>query len=784
MDATLNISPDHAHDFKALRRLEKEASQKGELSARFSDALRRRARELAEAFILDNTDLIPDNFNPAERQLFKVVCEYVGVKKLLGSNAGRTIAQLRTYGLIATAERAVSTSSPRQGFRELAKEGATAFEDIVDAYEEYFTPSAIWYARRTLGKPTLTNSPPVAANKLIQRDTEKLLRWLKERADANSGFLRGYTNAQAAGVLERENADRHSGQVQSRVDFACYLNGVPPLGLTADLQYSMAWQQQGRDWPYPVDEMQRAAKEFRWNERDFDRLVLTTRELPGRASDPWNVAMKSNEESIRAWAYNLGGGPRESQIEVEPATFTPARSHKWSWEEHLLGLDLYFRLEGTSYPTEHPEVIRLSELLRDLAIIRGHITFATLRNPNGVSKKLLNFRRWDPAFKVGGKGILQGGSKLEEDVWLHYAGNRKQLRQASAALVAEIEVARATGVLVSTSVRARDEPPYWVFVCNPKIWHIEKLLTSSETLDTWSVSKSDAKHFAPGQLGLVRVGVDRRTKSELQGGRPLHPGIYALCEVESSAYPGTGADSPYWAKGQSREIGWPTIKLRYLRKYLAAPLTIEEMRKIRPTLSSQILEGFQSATFRVSRNDFSAIVNSIGEDLYRVAGPVQQVTDSSRLRELEEKYLNASPEVKARESKGIERGPIGNQVKKINGHKCQICEALDQNPMGFEKRNGGHYVEAHHVMPVSTKEVGTLSATNVVTLCANHHREVHYGKVDVTINEDHFIFRLPADTLKIMKTKIPLATETTDARDTIGEAECVSKALQVSEGMI
>lgn len=41
--------------------------------------------------------------------------------------------------------------------------------------------------------------------------------------------------------------------------------------------------------------------------------------------------------------------------------------------------------------------------------------------------------------------------------------------------------------------------------------------------------------------------------------------------------------------------------------------------------------------------------------------------------------MNASPEVKVRVSKGIERGPVGNLVKKTNGFKCQVCEALGRN---------------------------------------------------------------------------------------------------------
>jgi len=48
----------------------------------------------------------------------------------------------------------------------------------------------------------------------------------------------------------------------------------------------------------------------------------------------------------------------------------------------------------------------------------------------------------------------------------------------------------------------------------------------------------------------------------------------------------------------------------------------------------------------------------------------------------------------------------------------------------FKKKNGELYVEAHHVMPVSKSKSDRFPASNVLTLCANHHREVHFGCVE------------------------------------------------------
>ena len=53
--------------------------------------------------------------------------------------------------------------------------------------------------------------------------------------------------------------------------------------------------------------------------------------------------------------------------------------------------------------------------------------------------------------------------------------------------------------------------------------------------------------------------------------------------------------------------------------------------------------------------------------------------------------------------------------------------------VGFVTRKRHPYVEAHHVMPVARGEVGSLALSNIMTVCANHHRQLHYGEVKVMI---------------------------------------------------
>jgi predicted restriction endonuclease len=110
--------------------------------------------------------------------------------------------------------------------------------------------------------------------------------------------------------------------------------------------------------------------------------------------------------------------------------------------------------------------------------------------------------------------------------------------------------------------------------------------------------------------------------------------------------------------------------------------------------------------------------------------------------------------VKERLARSIERGSVGKYVKALNGYKCQLCEALGREPLGFKKRDGQHYIEAHHVMPVSERQIGSLSASNILTACANHHRQMHYGEVNVEITERHFEITVEGVLLRISRPAI------------------------------
>lgn len=633
-------------DFKSLVQLERNVRERVEFDEETAAAFKERGEIIARSMISERTGLDLSDLTPAEEKIVGAVSEYLAIKQRQSSNANRTLDQLRNRGLIEAAETAVSKSKPTQGYETLHRENLEdlSYEQIVLNHPEEFSPRALWFSRRTLGLANTSEKPPARSSIPAQIRTEELLRWLEARAVGDGGSILTFANAEAAAALGMTDMARHGrvyGNIQSRLDFACYRLRLPPLGLTAIAPFAEAWQQEDRPWPFPIQAMQRAAQSFHWRPHDFERLVAETKSLPGQAHLLWKAELRESQTAVRAWAEGLENGPQRS---VAPPVSLPA-----------------------GYPVSMQEEV------------------------------------------------------VDEPP-------------------------------------APQDGPYWVLVCNPAKWAIDRFLESGLTTDTWGVRPTDAAKFDAGQLAIVRVGVDRRSVTERGDRQPLEPGIYAVCEIQGPSFAGTGASDAYWTNDAGRDPGWPTVGVRYLRNYLGRPLTIEYLREERPSLSHLLLDGFQAASFPISADDFHAVLESLDEDRDAIAAEVakNETITPDRLAELESKFLNASPEVRTRVSKGIERGPVGFEVKRLNGFRCQLCEVLGRDPIGFKKRNGDPYVEAHHVMPVHRKEIGSLSAANIVTLCANHHREVHYGDVDVGIGNETFTFMIEGTRVTIPRAKVKL----------------------------
>lgn len=108
-----------------------------------------------------------------------------------------------------------------------------------------------------------------------------------------------------------------------------------------------------------------------------------------------------------------------------------AKNPKWTRDELILALDLYFKVNPLHNSENHPELVKLSELLNRLPEDTHPNRGESFRNRNGVYMKLCNFLRLDPSYQ--GEG-LSAGSKLDEEVWNEFAQDRPRLERTADAI--------------------------------------------------------------------------------------------------------------------------------------------------------------------------------------------------------------------------------------------------------------------------------------------------------------------------------------------------------------
>lgn len=426
--------------WEELARFEANARERNRLSDEIAAALNDRSVELGRVFIAEKTGLDLTTLSLAEEKIVRAVSEYVGVMRRQGKYPGRTLEQLRDRGLIGAAESAVCRSKPTVGFQNLADAALEnlSYERIVVDHSEEFSPRAIWYSRRTLGLPVQGDSAPASTEGDTQTRTAALIGWLKARAKGNGGTIPPFTNENAAvaiGLGDTLRYGRVMGNIQSRIDFACYACGLPPLGLAAAVPYAHAWEQQDRAWGFPVARMQAAAQARRWLATDFDRVLIETERLPGQGHVVWKDALNVDEQRVKEWAESLAAQVADGQDEEVSGRRNPA----WSRDELILALDLYIRNRTTPPGKDSPEVLELSDVLNRMGRVSGVGEAQTFRNANGVYMKMMNFRRLDPDYTREGKVGLTRGNKDDEAVWNEFSGDSARLIAVAAAIRSIVE---------------------------------------------------------------------------------------------------------------------------------------------------------------------------------------------------------------------------------------------------------------------------------------------------------------------------------------------------------
>ena len=442
MDEGLQKTVSSVASWEGLKQFEENAKQKGRLTNELEAALRYRSTELAILYIEQRTGLQLSSLTPAERRIVEAVGEYVGLMRAKKKYPGRTLDQLKHRNLLGAVEVAVAKIRPTRGYETLVEADLEdlAYEQIVVDHPEEFTPRALWFSRKTLGLPNRWPEAPAEADGKTQQHTDRMLVWFAKRAAEGKGFIAPFTNSDAASAQHFDKpakSGRAVGNIQSRIDFACYELGLPPLGLTATAPFAAAWQDQGRSWAFPIVGMARAARERVWVSDEFERIVKATRELPAKSKVIWETTVTTAEAKLKVWAANFGSLEVGADRPMPTAKILP--NDDWIRDELILALDLYLR-HRQSPPGKHsPEILELSAILVRLGEILDAQRNSTYRNPNGVYMKIMNFRRFDPQYTAGGKVGLGRGSKQEEVVWNEFADCPERLQEIATAICASIK---------------------------------------------------------------------------------------------------------------------------------------------------------------------------------------------------------------------------------------------------------------------------------------------------------------------------------------------------------
>ena len=72
-------------------------------------------------------------------------------------------------------------------------------------------------------------------------------------------------------------------------------------------------------------------------------------------------------------------------------------------------------------------------------------------------------------------------------------------------------------------------------------------------------------------------------------------------------------------------------------------------------------------------------------------------------------------------------GSVTRALKKLLGAKCQICEWEGFVKKSVKNNKEEGFIEAHHLTQISDKQSGSLCTDNIILVCPNCHREIHYG---------------------------------------------------------
>ncbi len=139
---------------------------------------------------------------------------------------------------------------------------------------------------------------------------------------------------------------------------------------------------------------------------------------------------------------------------------------------------------------------------------------------------------------------------------------------------------------------------------------------------------------------------------------------------------------------------------------------------------------WQNSIRKISEEAFSEILRLSNIDQNQLSVDIEEPRSPlETLKKLNTKLSDTPPlERNAKVQNYVDRGTaVTKALKEILGAKCQIC-----GWHGFAKKSkkstNESFIEAHHLDQIANQNIGSLCSDNIILLCPNCHREIHYGE--------------------------------------------------------
>ena len=136
--------------------------------------------------------------------------------------------------------------------------------------------------------------------------------------------------------------------------------------------------------------------------------------------------------------------------------------------------------------------------------------------------------------------------------------------------------------------------------------------------------------------------------------------------------------------------------------------------------------------------DMASVGSALGEAVSAVEGGddaavavaidplVERMSEAALKKAIGKHTASAPPAVREALVRQIARNRrIVVKLKRLYGGRCQCCGFT------FAKANGEPYSEVAHLRAISNREADLDTKDNLVVLCANHHRMLDYGTIEI-----------------------------------------------------